>query len=54
MTPKLTIQISKTSDGKSDYVQIMDSAGMTVNIVLIADKIEVLDARTSSIPGIKQ
>lgn len=42
---KLTIRVTKTSDGKSDYVQIMSADQFTANVVLIADEIEVLDSR---------
>lgn len=43
--PKLTITIVKTSDGQREYVQVMSADQFTVNVVLIADKIEVKDAR---------
>ena len=42
---KLTIQVTKTRDGLRDYVQIMSSDQFTVNVVLIADHIEVADER---------
>jgi hypothetical protein len=42
---KLTVRITKTSDGQRDYVQIMSADMVTVNVVLIAEKIEVLDGR---------
>ena len=45
MTDKLTVQITKTTDGKSEYLQVMSGDMMTINIVLIADKIEVRDDR---------
>ena len=45
MIDKLTIQISKTADRKDDYVQIMSGDMVTVNIVLIATKIEIKDDR---------
>lgn len=54
ITTTLTIHVTKTNDGKFDYVQIMDRAGLSVNIVLIASHIKILDVRKSSIPGIKQ
>ncbi len=38
---KLNIRVSKTSDGKRDYVQIMSEDQVTVNIVLVADEITV-------------
>lgn len=42
---KLNITLSKTRDGKQDYLQVMSDDFMAVNIVLIADSIEVQDAR---------
>ena len=42
---RLRIQVSKTSQGTQDYVQIMSDDMTSVNIVLIADRIEIEDAR---------
>jgi hypothetical protein len=42
---KLTIQVTKTSRGDQDYVQIMSDDFQSVNIVLIADSIKVEDDR---------
>jgi len=42
---KLTIQVTKTSQGDQEYVQIMSEDFKSVNIVLIADEIEVRDDR---------
>jgi len=42
---KLRIQISKTTDGGSYFVQISSPAVMPVNIVLIAAEIEIDDQR---------
>lgn len=42
---KLTIQVTKTSRGDQDYVQIMSDDFQTVNIVLIADGITIRDDR---------
>ncbi len=44
MTGTLTITLQKTTDGR-DYVQIGDHALLSVNIVLIADEIDVKDLR---------
>ncbi len=44
---KLTIQVTKTSDGLQEYVQIMSGDMLTVNVVLIADEIVVNDGRES-------
>ena len=45
MLDKIQIEISKTADGKHDYVQIRSPAAAPVNIVLIAQKITVQDHR---------
>jgi len=42
---KLTITISKTSDGKRDYLQIMSDDAFSVNVVFVAEKIVVKDVR---------
>jgi len=42
---ELTITVTKTANGKSEYVQILSYAGIPVNIVLIANKIEIVDLR---------
>lgn len=46
MEKKLTVTVTKTSNGLMDYVQIMSGDSVSVNIVLIADKIEVKDRRS--------
>ena len=43
--PLLNITISKTADSLHDYMQITSDDQFALNIVLIADKIEVKDAR---------
>lgn len=43
--PKLTIQVTKTSDGLSEYVQILSGDQFSLNIVLIASIINVVDLR---------
>lgn len=42
---KLNITITKTADGGRDYVQIMSDDCLSVNVVLVADKITVKDHR---------
>lgn len=42
---RLRITITKTADGERQYVQIISGDQFTVNVVLIADEIEVKDAR---------
>lgn len=44
MTEKLDVRIQKARDGR-DYLQIMSGDQTSVNIVLIAEKIEVKDQR---------
>lgn len=41
----LNITITKTSRGDQDYIQIMSDDLLSVNIVLVADKIFVSDHR---------
>ena len=43
--PKLTVTITRTRDGSAQYMQIMSADQLALNIVLIADEIEVRDAR---------
>lgn len=45
MLDTLTITVSKTADGRHEYLQISSPAAMPVNIVLIADAIVVEDRR---------
>lgn len=45
MLETLTIQITKTSNGLCDYVQISSPAAIPVNIVLVAGRIVVDDRR---------
>lgn len=40
----LTVRVQKSTDGR-DFLQIGDPAMLNVNIVLIADRIEVHDDR---------
>ena len=42
---KLAITITKTSDGLGEYIQIMSEDMLSVNIVLVAEKIKVEDYR---------
>ena len=42
---KLNVTITKTSTGMADYIQIMSDDQVSVNIVLVAEKIEVKDHR---------
>lgn len=54
MIPKLIVTISKTTDGQSEYLQIMHADLMTVNIVLIASQIEIRDARKKQSKTVKR
>lgn len=42
---RLTVQVTKTSRGDQDYVQILSDDAFSINVVLIADEIEVIDER---------
>jgi hypothetical protein len=42
---KLTVTVTPTSDNSHDYIQIMSEDMVSVNIVLVADEIEVKDTR---------
>lgn len=41
----LKIEVSKTTKGDQDYLQVMSDDMVSVNIVLLADKIEIRDTR---------
>jgi len=41
----LTVIVSKTADGKSDYMQIMSRDMVSINVVFVAPKIELEDTR---------
>jgi hypothetical protein len=43
----LTVQVTKTADGEHEYLQILSADQFSINIVLIADRIEVRDGRRS-------
>jgi hypothetical protein len=45
--PHLRIQITKTADGLAEYVQILSGDQFSVNIVLIANRIDVADQRAT-------
>ena len=45
MIGDLTITVTRTADGRFDYVQIASPAAMPVNIVLIANAIKIEDHR---------
>lgn len=52
---KLTITVTKTSDGLREYVQIMSEDMISINIVLIAEKMEIEDYRKAKkIPNKEQ
>lgn len=50
---KLKITISKTSDGHGEYVQVMSDDAVQVNVVLVAEAIEIVDARPHKTLGVK-
>ena len=41
----LSITVTKTADGKQEYVQILSKDAFSINIVLISPKIIIKDAR---------
>ncbi len=41
----ITITVSKTADGKFDYVQLLSADQFSLNIVLISQAVTVKDAR---------
>lgn len=41
----LKVTITKTSNGLCDYIQVMSEDMITVNVVLVAAQIEVVDMR---------
>jgi len=41
----LNVTITKTADGLQEYIQIMSDYVVTINVVLVADKIAVSDKR---------
>lgn len=45
---KLTVTLSKTSNGKYDYLQIISDDMLSVNIVLVADQIAIRDPEQAS------
>lgn len=51
--PPLRIQVTKTADGKLDYLQITSSDQFSLNIVLIAEEITVEDCREPPKPQTK-
>lgn len=46
---KLKVTITKTADGRMDYVQIMSDDTLSVNVVLMAEAIELLDGRAPKV-----
>ena len=45
LLPPLKVQVTKTVDGKLDYLQIKSSDQFSVNIVLISEEITIEDCR---------
>lgn len=42
---KLKVTVTKTSVGDADYIQIMSEDQVSVNVVFVAEEIEIYDAR---------
>lgn len=47
---ELKVTVTKTANGLQEYIQIMSDDMVSVNIVLIADRIAVDDARPDPNP----
>lgn len=45
MLTLIKITVTKTSDGMNEYVQLMSADQLSLNVIAIAQKIEILDAR---------
>lgn len=45
MTEKLVVTITKTADGKQEYIQILSADAIAVNVVLVAGGVELRDMR---------
>lgn len=41
----LQVTVTKTSRGDQDYIQVMSDDQISVNVVLVADRIEIQDHR---------
>jgi hypothetical protein len=54
MIGKLTITVTKTADGLYEYIQIASPAAMPINIVLIADVVEIQDRRLIKPPKVRR
>lgn len=42
---KLRVTVTKTATGIGEYIQIMSDDMLTVNVVLVAEKVEIQDLR---------
>lgn len=43
---KINVTVTKTADGKQEYIQIISEDMVSINVVLVADNIIVTDYRT--------
>ena len=43
--PRVTVTVSKTRDGRNDYMQIVSDDQFALNIVLVSTEIKVEDSR---------
>lgn len=50
LLPPLRIQVTKTRDGKMDYMQITSNDQFALNIVLVSQEITVEDCRDPEPP----
>ena len=47
MINQLNVTVTKTADLKAEYIQIMSDDQMTVNVVVIANRITIADMRSA-------
>lgn len=45
MLDLVRVTITKTADGKREYIQLMSADQVSVNVVVVATKLEVQDSR---------
>lgn len=45
MIDRLNVTITKTADGKADYIQLMSKDMISVNVVIVAEEISFEDWR---------
>lgn len=48
MLDLVRITVTKTADGQREYMQILTADALSVNVVLVADRIEIQDCREAA------